>query len=75
MFRSRFALHLDGSWASADYKAKIATTDSVWNPTGTTSVNGTLDTTTVALNPSCYFLDGPLTPFLMGGRLDLGFIF
>jgi len=66
-FTNKFALHLDGSWASEDYKATIATTDSGGNPTGTASVNGTLDTYTTALNLSYYFLDGPLTPFLMGG--------
>jgi len=66
-FTNNFALHLDGSWASTDYTAKIATTDSVGNPTGTTSVNGTLDTSTFALNLSYYILDGPLTPFVLGG--------
>jgi len=66
-FTNNFALHIDGSWASADYQAKIATTNSGGTPTGTTTVGGTLDTTTVALNLSYYFLDGPLTPFVMGG--------
>jgi len=66
-FTNNFALHLDGSWAHADYKATIATTDSVGNPTGTASVNGTLDAATIALNLSYYLLNGPLTPFLMGG--------
>jgi len=66
-FTNNFALHIDGSWASADYQAKIATTNSGGTPTGTTTVGGTLDTTTVDLNLSYYFLDGPLTPFVMGG--------
>jgi outer membrane assembly lipoprotein YfiO len=66
-FTNKFALHLDGSWTRADYKAKIATTDSGGISTGTTTANGVLDTATVALNLSYYFLDGPLTPFLMGG--------
>jgi len=66
-FTNNFALHLDGSWANADYKAKITTTDSGGVSTGTTSVNGTLTTTTVALNLSYYFLNRPLTPFLTGG--------
>ena len=66
-FTNRFALHLDGSWARSDYQAKIATTDSAGNPTGTTTVGGKLDTATVALNLSYYLLDGPVTPFLLGG--------
>jgi outer membrane assembly lipoprotein YfiO len=66
-FTNKLALHLDGSWTRADYQAKIATTDSGGISTGTTTVGGTLDTTTVAINLSYYFLDGPLTPFLMGG--------
>ena len=66
-FTSKFALHLDGSWARSDYQAKIATTNTGGGSTGTTTVGGTLDTATVALNLSYYFLDGPLTPFLMGG--------
>ena len=66
-FTDSFALHLDGSWTRADYKAKIATADGNGNPAGTGSVDGTLDTTTVALNLSYYLLNGPLTPFLTGG--------
>jgi outer membrane assembly lipoprotein YfiO len=66
-FTNKFALHLDGSWTRSDYKAKISTTDSGGISTGTTTASGVLDTATVALNLSYYFLDGPLTPFLMGG--------
>ena len=66
-FTNKFALHLDGSWTRSDYQAKITTTDSGGISTGTTTAGGTLDTATVALNLSYYFLDGPLTPFLMGG--------
>jgi len=66
-FTNKFALHLDGSWARSDYQAMIATTNISGNPTGTTTAGGTLDTTTVALNLSYYFLNGPFTPFLMGG--------
>ena len=66
-FTNKLALHLDGSWTRSDYNAKIATTDSGGVSTGTTTVGGVLDTATVALNVSYYFLDGPLTPFLMGG--------
>jgi outer membrane assembly lipoprotein YfiO len=66
-FTNNIALHLDASWTRADYQAKITTTDSGGITTGTTTVGGTLDTTTVALNLSYYFLDGPLTPFVMGG--------
>ena len=66
-FTNKFALHLDGSWASSDYQATIATTDTDGKPTGSTTVGGTLDTATVALNLSYYILDGPLTPFLLGG--------
>jgi opacity protein-like surface antigen len=67
-FTNNFALHIDGSWASADYKATIPKFDSGTGiSTGTTTVDGTLDTTTVALNLSYYFLEGPLTPFVMGG--------
>jgi outer membrane assembly lipoprotein YfiO len=66
-FTNKFALHLDGSWASRNYQAKIATTDTAGNPTGTTTAAGTLGTTTIALNVNYYFLDGPLTPFVMGG--------
>jgi opacity protein-like surface antigen len=58
---NKFALHLDWSWASSNYQAKIAGT------TGTTTASGTLDSSTVALNLSYYFLDGPLTPFVLGG--------
>jgi hypothetical protein len=32
-----------------------------------TTASGVLDTATVALNLSYYFLDGPLTPFVLGG--------
>jgi len=66
-FTNKFALALDWSWVSSDYKAKIATTDSGGNPTGTATANGTLDASTFALNLSYYFLEGPLTPFVMGG--------
>jgi outer membrane assembly lipoprotein YfiO len=66
-FTNRLALHLDGSWARSDYRAEIATTNTVGNPTGTTKADGTLDTATVALDLSYYILDGPLTPFLTGG--------
>ncbi|HLO10154.1 MAG TPA: outer membrane protein assembly factor BamD, partial [Desulfobacteria bacterium] len=66
-FTNKVALHLDGSWTRADYQAKITTTDSSGISTVPTTVGGTLDTTTVALNLSYYFLDGPLTPFLTGG--------
>jgi hypothetical protein len=58
---NKFALHLDWSWASSNYQAKIAGT------TGTTPASGTLDSSTIALNLSYYFLDGPLTPFVLGG--------
>jgi outer membrane assembly lipoprotein YfiO len=66
-FTNKFALHLDGSWGRSDYQATIATTDAGGNPTGSTTAGGTLDTATVALNLSYYVLDGPLTPFFMGG--------
>jgi outer membrane assembly lipoprotein YfiO len=66
-FTNKVALHLDGSWARSDYQAMIPTTDTSGNPTGSKTVGGTLDTATVALNLSYYILDGPLTPFLMGG--------
>ena len=66
-FTNKFALHLDGSWTRSDYQAKIATTDGAGNPTGMTTASGVLDTATVALNLSYYFLDGPLTPFVLGG--------
>ena len=66
-FTNKLALHLDGSWTRADYRAKITTTDGSGISSVPTTVGGTLDTTTVALNLSYYFLDGPLTPFLMGG--------
>ena len=66
-FTNKLALHLDGSWTRSEYQAKITTTDSGGISTGTTTAGGTLDTATVALNLSYYFLDGPLTPFLMGG--------
>ncbi|HEX9191360.1 MAG TPA: outer membrane protein assembly factor BamD [Candidatus Deferrimicrobiaceae bacterium] len=66
-FTNHVALHLDGSWARSDYQATIATTDTDGNPTGPTTAGGTLDTATVALNVSYYILDGPLTPFLLGG--------
>jgi len=66
-FTNKFALHLDGSWTRSDYQAKITTTDSGGISTGATTVGGTLDTATVALNLTYYFLNGPLTPFVMGG--------
>jgi hypothetical protein len=64
---NKFAMHLDWSWASANYQAKIGTTDSAGNPTGTTTASGSLDSSTIALNLSYYFMDGPLTPFVLGG--------
>jgi outer membrane assembly lipoprotein YfiO len=66
-FTGKLALHLDGSWTSANYQATIATTDTGGNPTGSTTASGTLDTFSAALNLSYYILDGPLTPFLLGG--------
>ena len=66
-FTNKIALHLDGSWTRSDYKAKITTTDTGGISTVTTTVSGVLDTATVALNLSYYLLDGPLTPFFMGG--------
>jgi opacity protein-like surface antigen len=65
-FTNNFALHLEGSWASEGYSATVPTSIGGF-PTGTTSVKGTMDTYTTALNLSYYFLDGPVTPFLMGG--------
>jgi len=47
--------------------ATIGHADSGGVPPARTTAGGTLDTATVALNLSYYFLDGPLTPFLMGG--------
>ena len=62
---NKFALHLDWSWASSNYQAKIGT--STGGTLGTTTASGTLDSSTFALNLSYYFLDGPLTPFVLGG--------
>ena len=64
---NKFALHADWSWASSNYQAKIAKTDSGGISTGTQTASGTLDSSTFALNLSYYFLDGPLTPFVLGG--------
>ena len=61
----KFALQLDASWSKTDYQAKIATSAG-GNP-GTATVDGTLHLGTIALDMSYYFLDGPLTPFVMGG--------
>lgn len=66
-FTDKLALHLDGSWSSANYQATIPTTDTSGNPTGTATASGTLDTFSAALNLSYYILKGPLTPFLLGG--------
>ena len=66
-FTNKLALHLDWSWASMNYRANIASTDAGGNPTGTQTASGTLDTSTVAVNMTYYFLDGPVTPFVMGG--------
>jgi len=66
-FTNKFALHLDWSWASMNYNAKIGTADAGGNPAGTTTASGTLDSSTLALNLSYYFLEGPLTPFVLGG--------
>lgn len=63
----RFALHLDWSWSNVDYKATIATTDAIGNPTGTDTYSGELDTSTVALNLTAHLLEGPVTPFVVGG--------
>jgi opacity protein-like surface antigen len=62
---NKFAMHADWSWASSNYQAKIGT--STGGTLGTTSASGTLDSSTFALNLSYYFLDGPLTPFVLGG--------
>jgi hypothetical protein len=62
---NKFAMHLDWSWASTNYKAKIGT--STGGTLGTTTASGTLDASTFALNLSYYFLEGPLTPFVLGG--------
>ncbi len=64
-FTNNIALHLDGSWSESDYKAKIATYNG--SASGTTTADGTLGFGTIAANLSYYFLDGPLTPFVMGG--------
>ena len=64
-FTNKLALHLDWSWATANYHGTIAT-DNSGSP-GRTTATGTMDTSTVALNLSYYLLDGPLTPFVMGG--------
>ena len=37
---NKFAMHLDWSWASTNYKATLGTTDSAGNPTGTTTASG-----------------------------------
>ena len=66
-FTNKFAMHLDWSWSSVNYKARIGTTDSGGISTGTTTASGTLDASTFALNLSYYFLEGPLTPFVLGG--------
>ena len=64
-FTNKFAMHADWSWASSNYQAKIGT--STGGTLGTTTASGTLDSSTFALNLSYYFLDGPLTPFVLGG--------
>jgi opacity protein-like surface antigen len=64
-FTNKFALHADWSWASSNYQAKIGT--STGGTLGTTTASGTLDSSTFALNLSYYFMDGPLTPFILGG--------
>ena len=66
-FTNKFAMHLDWSWASMNYNAKIGTADAGGNPAGTTAASGTLDSSTLAINLSYYFLEGPLTPFVLGG--------
>jgi len=62
-FSNKLALALDWSWASMNYKAKIAQSGT----SSTATANGTMDSSTIALNVSYYFLDGPLTPFVTGG--------
>lgn len=64
-FTNNFALHLDASWTRADYLAKIATYND--SGSGTATADGTLEFGTIALNMTYYILDGPLTPFVMGG--------
>jgi len=65
-FTNKLALALDWSWASRNYRGKIAANDNTGTP-GFTTASGTLDTSTIALNLSYYFLDGPVTPFVLGG--------
>ena len=64
-FTNNLALALDWSWASMNYQATIGT--NTGGTVGSTKVGGTLDSSTIAFNLSYYFLDGPLTPFVMGG--------
>jgi len=64
-FTNKFAMHGDWSWGSTNYRANIATDNS--GTPGRTTASGTLDFSTFALNLSYYFMDGPLTPFVMGG--------
>jgi hypothetical protein len=59
---NNFELGMDIGWASANYRGTYVT------DTGTTgSLNGTMDTSTIALNFSYYFTKSAVSPFIMGG--------
>jgi len=55
-------LGMDISWANANYKGTYVT------DTGSPgSLNGTMSTSSLALNASYYFTQGAVSPFIMGG--------
>ena len=66
-FTGHLAMHLNTTWATMNYKAEIATVNRATGAPGTATTSGTLDTGTVAVDMTYYLLQGPVTPFLMGG--------
>ena len=59
---NNFTLAMDIGWASANYRGTYVTDTSA-----TQTINGTMDTSTIALNLSYYFTRSAVSQFVMGG--------
>ena len=66
-FTGNLALHLNTTWSTSNYKATVATVNRTTDEPGTATASGTLDAGTVALDMTYYLMQGPVTPFLVGG--------
>lgn len=64
-FNEHFALEGNFSWFDTDYRANI--TPDAGNPNGRQTINGTMETSTLAFNATYNLFARAFTPFITGG--------